>query len=333
MAKRTSIEGQLSLFPEDWGPGGGADLPLQPAAAVSNWPAWPGGIWVGTSSWSFPGWAGIVYDRKYSDSKLAQTGLRAYSRHPLLCAVGIDRSFYAPVGLADYRKYAEQVPDDFRFLVKAPERLTTARFSRHARYGALAGEPNPEFLSLDLALQEWIEPARQGLGRKLGCLLLQFPPTSAHVVGGPSGFAVALHRLLEQLPEGLPLAVEIRNRELFGQAYLQVLERLGVSHSLVVHPSMPPIAQQFAAVGAQPLTVIRWMLGLSDYEQAVRRYQPFDRLVDEDLSSRSAIIEIWRRALEQKSQIVTVVNNKAEGCSPKSIERLAEQFWDPDVPF
>ncbi len=325
----------MSLFPEYWGGPGGGDSPPRSvyeepqAAAEASWPDWPAGMWVGTSSWSFPGWAGIVYDRKYSDSKLAQTGLSAYAHHPLLRAVGIDRSFYGPVSLAEHRQYAEQVPDDFRFLVKAPERLTTARFSRHPRYGPLAGEPNPEFLSLDLALQEWIEPARQGLGRKLGCLLLQFPPTSAHVVGGPAGFAMSLHRLLEQLPSALPLAVEIRNRELFGQAYLQVLERLGVSHSLVVHPSMPPIAQQFAAVGPQALTVIRWMLGLSDYNQAVRRYQPFDRLVDEDPSSRSAILEIWRRSLEHKSQIVTVVNNKAEGCSPKSIERLAEQFHDP----
>ncbi len=311
----------MSLFPE-------LELPSEPQAAEASWPQWPAGMWVGTSSWSFPGWAGIVYDRKYSDYKLAKSGLRAYSQHPLLRAVGVDRGFYAPIPMQEHRAYAEQVPEDFRFLVKAPERLTTARFSRHARYGSLAGEVNPEFLSLELAVEEWIQPAVEGLGRKLGCLLLQFPPTSPHVVGGPSGFAMSLHRLIEQLPPGLPLAVEIRNRELFGQAYLQVLERLGVSHSLVVHPSMPPIAQQFAAVGAQPLTVIRWMLGMADYESAVRRYEPFSRLVDEDLSSRSAIIEIWRRSLEQKSQIVTVVNNKAEGCSPLSIERLAREFWE-----
>ena len=311
----------MSLFPELERSGG-------PEPVEASWPQWPAGMWVGTSSWSFPGWAGIVYDRKYSDYQLAKTGLQAYARHPLLRAVGVDRSFYAAVRVDEYRKYAEQVPDDFRFLVKAPERLTTARFSRHARYGAMAGEVNPEFLSPELAAEGWIDPALQGLGRKLGCLLLQFPPTSPHVVGGPSGFAMSLHRLIEQLPPGLPLAVEIRSRALFGQAYLQVLERLGVSHSLVVHPSMPPIAQQFAAVGPQPLTVIRWMLGLADYEQAVRRYEPFNRLVDEDAGSRSAILEIWRRSLEQKSQIVTVVTNKAEGCSPLSIERLAREFWD-----
>ena len=318
MAKRNSIEGQLSLFPE-------LEPPSEPQPwAAGTWSPWPPGLSVGTSSWSFPGWAGLVYDRKYSDSQLAREGLQAYSRHPLLNAVGIDRSYYGPVSREEHARYASQVPEHFRFLVKAPERLTMARFPRNR---PLAGQLNPEFLSPQLALEEWIKPALQGLGQKLGCLLLQFPPTSPQAVGGPAGFAVALHRLLEQLPPGLPYAVEIRNRELFGEAYLQVLERLEVSHTLTVHPSMPPLLQQFAPLAPQPLTVIRWMLGGPNYEEAVQRFQPFDRLVEEDQTSRSAILEIWRRSLEQKSQIITIVNNKAEGCSPLSIERLAEQFY------
>ncbi|MBS2038090.1 DUF72 domain-containing protein [bacterium] len=317
MAKRTSIEGQLSLFPE-------LEEPQLPQAAPAQWPAWPKGLWVGTSSWSFPGWAGLVYDRKYPESRLAREGLSAYAHHPLLRAVGIDRSYYAPVSLEEYTRYAAQVPDDFRFLVKAPQRVTAAR---------LGNQDNPDFLSARLALEEWVEPARQGLGSKLGCLLLQFPPLSTNALGGPAGFATLLHRLLEQLPGELPLAVEIRNRDLFCKAYVQVLQRLSVSHSLVVHPSMPPIAQQFALVGVQPMTVVRWMLGRGEYEEAVERYQPFNRLVDEDPSSRTAILDIWRQSLQQHSKIITVVNNKAEGCSPKSIERLCESFWDPDVPF
>ena len=317
MAKRNSIEGQLSLFPE-------LDPPSEPQpCSTASWPAWPPGLSVGTSSWSFPGWAGLVYDRKYSDSQLARAGLKAYSSHPLLSAVGIDRSYYGPVTREEHARYAAQVPDHFRFLVKAPERLTMARFPRNR---PLAGQDNPEFLSPQLALEEWIEPARQGLGHKLGCLLLQFPPTPAQVLGGPAGFAVALHRLLEQLPPGLPYAVEIRNRDLLGKAYLQVLERLGVSHTLTGHPTMPGLLQQYQLLPPQSLTVIRWMLGGPNYEEAVQRFQPFDRLVEEDQASRSAILEIWRRALEQKSQIVTIVNNKAEGCSPLSVQRLAEQF-------
>ena len=207
MRKRNSIEGQLSLFP-DLMEGVSGDTSPE-AVAPSKWPAWPEGLWVGTSSWSFPGWAGSVYDRKYPESKLSQQGLRAYSRHPLLQAVGIDRTFYAPMSAADHKKYADQVPENFRFLVKAPERLTTARFSRHPRNGPLAGLDNPQFLSPQLALEEWIEPAVQGLGSKLGCLLLQFPPTSTAAVAGPAGFAIApKYDAVQSFSEGLA-AVQI----------------------------------------------------------------------------------------------------------------------------
>lgn len=333
---RDSVEGQLYLFPEFEGEPVPAAAPASErpgAARARNWPAWPAGLAVGTSSWSFPGWAGLVYDRKYSETRLSREGLRAYSSHPLLGAAGIDRSYYGPVSVEDHRHYAEQVPEGFKFLVKAPERVTSRRFSKNPRYGPLAGQDNPEFLSVELARQEWIEPAVEGLGSKLGCLLLQFPPTSLSALGGAAGFAVALHRFLEELPPGLPYAVELRNKDLFGAAYLQVLSRLSVSHCLTVHPSMPPILQQARALPVQPLTVIRWMLGSGQYDEAVARYEPFDRLVDEDLPTRAAIVELWRRSLEMGVAVLTIVNNKAEGCSPLSIERLAEQWWEPEAPF
>jgi len=68
---------------------------------------------MGTSSWSFPGWAGIVYPRSVPASVLAREGLREYARRPLLRTVGIDRSYYAAVPPEDLQRYSDQVPDDF----------------------------------------------------------------------------------------------------------------------------------------------------------------------------------------------------------------------------
>ena len=45
---------------------------------------------MGTSSWSFPGWRGIVYPGERTSTWLAREGLRYYARHPLLRTVGID---------------------------------------------------------------------------------------------------------------------------------------------------------------------------------------------------------------------------------------------------
>ncbi len=72
----------------------------------------PGAIHLGTSTWSFPGWAGIVYDKPASESTLSKKGLAAYSHHPILRAACIDRGFYQPLSLAEYSAYAcARVPD------------------------------------------------------------------------------------------------------------------------------------------------------------------------------------------------------------------------------
>ena len=111
----------------------------------------PPGLRLGTSSWSFPGWAGSVYQGPARGQPLARSGLATHAQHPLLRSVGIDRSFYGPLGQAEYAAYASAVPDDFRFLVKAHQALTLARFPHHARYGAQAGEPNPLYLDAGYA--------------------------------------------------------------------------------------------------------------------------------------------------------------------------------------
>src|SRR3954464_13352095 len=53
----------------------------------------PQGVYLGTSSWTFPGWNGLVYDHEASTTQLAREGLAAYAHHPVLRTVGIDRTF------------------------------------------------------------------------------------------------------------------------------------------------------------------------------------------------------------------------------------------------
>jgi hypothetical protein len=79
----------------------------------------PRNVYLGTSSWSFPGWAGLVYGDAYSEQQLARRGLPAYAAHPLFRSVGLDRTFYNPVSVDVMADYAASVPAHFRFLVKA----------------------------------------------------------------------------------------------------------------------------------------------------------------------------------------------------------------------
>lgn len=295
--------------------------------------ALPTGLRLGTSSWSFPGWAGIVYDQAVSERILAKVGLAAYARHPLLRTVGIDRTYYRSISEEVFRAYAADVPDDFRFLVKADRRLTSP--SDPDAPGRRAA--NPDFLDPDYAVREVVRPAMDGLGAKLGPLLFQFSPGPAELFGGPRAFADRLARFLRALPEGPLYAVELRTAELLTDRYAAALEANGAAHGYTVHPAMPPLERQTALIMPhyQPALVIRWMLGAGlTYDATKQRYDPFDRLVDEDAATRHAVALTVLDVLIAEREAFVIANNKAEGSAPLTLQRLADHIvtWRGDPP-
>lgn len=298
-----------------------------PAEAAAEWrrvaAALPAGLRLGTSSWSFPGWHGVVYDRPANEARLAKEGLAAYSRHPLLRAVGIDRTYYAPISEAAFAAYAAQVPDDFRFLTKAPSAITAPSGGREAR------GPNPGFLDPALAAAIVVEPWRSGLGAKAGPLVFQFPPLGPKFRKDPATFTGPLGEFLGRLPAGPWYAIEVRDRELLTTEYTQALCAAGARHCVCVHPRMPAPREQVERVGepaaSGPLTV-RWMLGGGlEYEEARDRYAPFDRLVDQDPEVREQLAELVTARLDAGMEAVVIANNKAEGSAPWTVFRLAER--------
>src|SRR5271170_6894066 len=90
---------QLELFGEPWAPKTAsppqAATPSEALRALGE--RLPKEVRLGTSSWSFPGWTGLIYAEAESQVQLARAGLPAYAQHPLLRTVGIDRTFYGPV--------------------------------------------------------------------------------------------------------------------------------------------------------------------------------------------------------------------------------------------
>ena len=280
------------------------------------------GVALGGMTWSFPGWIGIVYAEGVPEKLLGPRGLTAYTKHPLLRVVEIDRSFYEPLPADTFRSFAEQVPDDFRFFAKAHEECMIYRFPQHPRYGKKRGASNPRFLDASYAAESVVAPLVEGLGAKLGGLLFQFPPQD---VGDPGGFAVQLHDFLQRLPKGVPYAVELRNTELLTREYGAALEDVGAVHCYNVWTSMPPVLEQVRLLPPstrRPL-VVRWLLRQGDkYEEAAARYAPFNRLVSEDIRNRSEIARLVANAQVHGIPAFVLVDNKAEGCAPESIPLL-----------
>jgi uncharacterized protein YecE (DUF72 family) len=322
----------------------GAAIPTTEVADLGR--RLPAGLHLGGSTWSFPGWAGLVYDRLHPQARLARDGLAAYARHPLLRAAGIDRTHYRPLPAAELARYAAVVPEDFLFLVKAHDACTLARFPDHERYGAERGRPNPRFLDAAYAAAEVVAPYAEGLGAKGGALLFQFAPQD---LGPAPRFAARLHEFLAALPRGPLYAVELRNRELLTAEYAAALAAAGACHCLTVHPRMPDVRVQAqvtgavdagAAGGAPPpgtglatapvvpaLTVGRWLLGSgATYEDAGRRFAPFNRLMAPDPGARRALADLARAALAAGRRLLLTVNNNAEGSAPLSIAALVHEL-------
>ena len=132
-------------------------------------------------SWSYPGWAGIVYRAPVAVKDLSRHGLAAYARHPLLRTVEIDRTYYQPLPAADASRLRRPGPRRLSFPREGPRGLHGVRFPPHARYGRRRGQANPLLLDAAYATAEVVGPAVDGLGDKLGAILFQFPPQD---VGG-----------------------------------------------------------------------------------------------------------------------------------------------------
>jgi uncharacterized protein YecE (DUF72 family) len=287
--------------------------------------ALPPRLRLGTMSWSFPGWRGVIYDEQASPKSFAEAGLTAYTKHPLLRTVEIDRSFYDPLPARYFAGVSEQVPDDFRFVVKAHEDCTLVRYPEHARYGSKQRQLSARYLDAAYATDAVVGPTCEGLGDKLGLLLFQFAPQDA---GEPRAFADRLQAFLEALPRGVPYAVELRNVELLTRDYAQALNGNAV-HALNVWGNMPSVLEQARLIppAARKPLLIRWLMRRGDtYEGARSRFMPFSRLVEPDSASREAIATLLAKALAHEVPAFVVVNNKAEGCAPESIFELARSI-------
>jgi uncharacterized protein YecE (DUF72 family) len=292
----------------------------------------PQHVHLGTSTWSFPGWRGIVSGDDYSNSKLSRDGLSAYGAHPLLRTVSIDRSFYTPLTLAEYLRYAQQVPEHFRFIVKAPALVTDATV--RAEHGEPVS-PNPCFLNAQLAADEFVRPCIDGLGAKAGALVFQFSPLPDTMLAQPAAFIERLAAFLvalPALPEGTCYAVEIRDACLLTPRFVRMLKSAGVRYCVGLHARMPDTLRQAAAlallddVAAGPL-IVRWSLHSGfKYEWAKAKYDPFDKLVDEDLATRTALAELAARYAIAGQPVLIAVNNKAEGSAPLSCVELAREI-------
>jgi uncharacterized protein YecE (DUF72 family) len=148
----------------------------------------------GTSGYSYKEWKGSFYPADLAASKM----LAFYAGH--FHAVEINNTFYRMPDPATIAKWAGEVPDDFTFVLKAPQRITHQK--------RLSG--------IDEDLHAFFD-AGQTLGPRFGPVLFQLPPYFKKDLD-------KLRGLLGRVPEGARLALETRHESWLSDDVYEVLK-------------------------------------------------------------------------------------------------------------
>ena len=213
---------------------------------------------IGTAGWSIPGALRDAFPAEGSH-------LERYAAR--FNAVEINSSFYRPHRRSTYQRWAATVGRDFRFAVKLPKAVS------HAKPG-VAVKPAIERFGDEI----------EGLGEKLGVVLIQFPPSRVYEAGQAD-------ELFALLRDGLPclLVYEPRHDSWFENGVGAALDGLRIAR-VAADPAIVPEAGN---PGGWPGARYRRLHGAphvyySDYPPAVLRS------VRETISREGAAgVETW----------------------------------------
>ena len=295
------------------------DMPLSPL------------IRFGTSTWTYEGWQGQIYTRKYTKTAFTRECLGEFCQYlyrgqPLFRTVGNDATFYRPPSANQLTRYLTQIPEDFQMCFKVWEELTIPTYAKHARYGSRAGQVNPNFLNANAFTKLVLQPYRDAqFGPNTGPFLFEF---QRH--GMPAEeFIGKLDDFFDSVSAEFRYAVEIRNPGLLGPRYHDMLRAHGVAHVYNHWSYMPPLAEQHQRMKTMtaPFTVIRLLTPLKmTYEAAKKRAEPYDKIVGELPEMRKDTVSLIQEATAENRSTYILVNNRAEGNAPLTIQALIDRL-------
>jgi len=292
-------------------------------------------VFIGTSSWKYPGWSGMLYDRaryeyrgKFAITRFEKNCLSEYAE--VFKTVCVDAAYYTFPSQKYLEGLTSQVPADFQFAMKVTDEITVKKFPNLARFGHRAGQPNEHFLNAQLFADAFLRPC-EPFQNNIGLLMFEFSKFYPSDYEHGREFVADLDKFLGQLPKGWPFAIEIRNKHWLQPDYFACLASHKVAHVLNSWNAMPPVNEQMAIAGSQTnpnLSAARFLLkpGRS-YEQAVKTFQPYDRVQEVYSEARAAgkkLIADGKQAGGKKKTFI-YVNNRLEGNALETIDAMLEE--------
>jgi len=171
---------------------------------------------LGTSGWSYKEWVGPFYTKE--DKSL----LKAYTK--VFNTAEIDSTFYRYPSKGTAMGWARYSPEGFVFTAKLPKLITHEK-----KLGTVSKVEEDLNTFVDLMEPLWISG-------KLGCLLIQLPPSFGYNLEQLEGF-------FNILPSQIKFAVEFRNLSWMREETWILLKKYQVAYAIVDEPLLPADVQ------------------------------------------------------------------------------------------
>lgn len=282
-------------------------------------------VFIGTSSWKYPGWAGLLYDEqrylyrgKFAESRFERDCLDEYAQ--VFRTVCVDAGYYKFPSPEYIAGLCSQVPEGFRFVFKVTDEITARTFPKLDRHGNKGGQRNPHFLDAELFRAAFLASCEKHR-EKIGLLIFEFSHFHPRDFERGREFVEMLDAFLSQLPPGWQYGVEVRNKSLLHADYFAMLKRHAVAHVMNNWTHMPSVAEQWRMPGVltTDFTAARFLLKPGrTYEQAVHSFSPYNSTKDVNEEARKAAAAVVEHVVEamtpaKSRRSFLLVNNRLEG--------------------
>ncbi len=155
-------------------------------------------LYIGTSGWSYKHWSGVFYPEEIRPAEYLEYYLTKFN------CVELNSSFYHLPRESTVKGWVARTPGEFRFCAKL------SRFITHQKRLKDSGE----------ALERYFD-IFDGMGSRLGPVLIQCPPRLAYDKSMISGF----FDLLEENYSSYRFAIEIRHKSWIRDDFLDLLRK------------------------------------------------------------------------------------------------------------
>ena len=275
---------------------------------------------IGTCSWKYNSWKGIIYPVKDDINYLKE-----YSKH--YKTVEVDQWFWSLFGNkkvllpkdTDVKAYTKSVPDNFKFTIKIPNSITLTHLYNRDKKSPL--KINPHFFNPEL--METFLKSLKPISKKIGVLMFQFEYLNRQKMSGLQEFLDRFEAFYSNVKSKYKFGLEIRNPNYLKKPLFEFIKENKLAMVFLQGYYMPPIWNVFNEYKDYIKDTVVIRLHGPDRSGIEKitggNWSKIVAPKDEEINKIAEVIHVLQK---KKVDVYLNVNNHYEGSAPLTIKKL-----------